>query len=60
MEAYIRIFENGNPLSVDELRGYEVCSIVDEIVDHLLNSRKNPYYYDVHYVVQFLIIESAK
>lgn len=47
MEAYIRIFENGNPLSVDELRGYEVCSIVDEIADHLLNSRKNPVYYDV-------------
>ena len=47
MEAYIRIFENGNPLSVDELRGYEVCSIVDEITDHLLNNRKNPYYYDV-------------
>ena len=47
MEAYIRIFENGQPLSVDELRGYEVCSIVDEIADHLLNSRKNPVYYDV-------------
>jgi hypothetical protein len=47
MEAYIRIFENGQPLSVDELRGYEVCSIVDEIADHLLNSRKNRYYYDV-------------
>ena len=47
MEAYIQIFENGHPLSVDEMRGYEVCSIVDEITDHLLNSRKNPYYYDV-------------
>jgi hypothetical protein len=47
MEAYIQIFENGHPLSVDEMRGYEVCSVVDEIADHLLNSRKNPYYYDV-------------
>ena len=47
MQAYIQIFENGHPLSLWELRGYEVCSLVDEISDHLLNRRKSPYYYDV-------------
>ena len=47
MEAHIQIFENGHPLSIDELRGYEVCSLVDEISDHLLNSRKSQFYYDV-------------